>query len=66
MQKDVRYKKLKIIGGNKFTYDFSDYKTFKELFRYIYYRNISINKAERKQDEFDSVLGALSGYSPRD
>ena len=48
MQRDVDYKKLKIIGGNKFTYDFSDYKTFKELFRDISCRNMSINKAEWK------------------
>ena len=27
---------------------------------------MSINKAERKQDEFDAVLNALSEYSPRD
>ena len=33
IQKDVDYRKLKIIGGNKVTYDFSDYKTFTELFR---------------------------------
>ena len=32
----------------------------------LYYRNMSINKAERKQHEFDAVLNALSEYSPRD
>ena len=53
-------------GVNNFTYDFSDYKTFKELFRGICYRNISINKTEQKQDEFTSVLNALSKYSQRD
>ena len=36
IQKDVDYRKLKITGGNKVTYDFSDYKTFKELFRDLY------------------------------
>ena len=66
IQKDFDYKKLKIIGSNKFTYDFSDYKTFKQLFRDIYYRNMSINKAEQKQGEFDAVLNALSEHSPRD
>ena len=64
IQKYVDYKKLKTISGNKFTYDFRDYKRFKELFRDIYYRNMSINKVERKQDEFDAVLNALSKYSP--
>ena len=32
------------------------------MFRDLYYRNISIDEAERKQDEFDGVLGALSTY----
>ena len=32
----------------------------------LYYRNMSINKVERKQHEFDAVLNALSEYSPRD
>ena len=43
-------------------YDFSDYKTFKELFRNLYYRNMIIDEAERKQNEFDGVLDALSVY----
>ena len=36
MQKGVDYRKLKNTGGNKITYDFSDQKTFKELFRDLY------------------------------
>ena len=63
IQESVDYKKLKIIGGNKVTYDFSDYKTFKELFRDLYYRNMTIDETEKKQNEFDVVLGALSLYS---
>ena len=39
IQKEVDYRKLKITGGDMNTYDFSDYKTFKELFRDLYYRN---------------------------
>ena len=65
IQKDFDLKKLKISGGNKTTYDFSDYKTFKELFRDLYYRNMTINKAERKQEEFDGVIGVLSAYSTK-
>ena len=37
-----------------------------KLFRDIYYRNIPINETERKQDEFNAVLNALSRYSPTD
>ena len=32
IQKDVDYRKLIIRGGNNVTYDFSDFKTFNELF----------------------------------
>ena len=51
IQKDVDYRKLKITGCNNVTYDFSDYKTFKELFRDIYYRNISIIR--QKEDKMN-------------
>ena len=56
IQKNVDYRKLKIKGGNMKDYDFSDYKTFKELFRDLYYRNITIDEAESKQDEFNSLI----------
>ena len=60
IQKDIDYRKWKTTGGNKVTYDFSDYKTFKELFRDLYYRKITIDEAERKVDEFDTTISALS------
>ena len=47
-EKDVDYRKIKITGGNKVTYGFSDYKTFKELFRDFYYRKMAIDEAELK------------------
>ena len=65
IQKNVDYRKLKIRGGNKTDYDFSDYKTFKELFRDFYYRNITIDEAESKQEEFNVVLHLLKRYSPK-
>ena len=64
IQKNVDYRKLKIKGGNMKDYDFSDYKTFKELFRDLYYRNITIDEAESKQDIFNAVLHVLKNYSP--
>ena len=65
IQKNVDYRKLKIKGGNMKEYDFSDYKTFKELFRDLYYKNITIDEAESKQDEFNAVLYVLKKYSPK-
>ena len=60
IQKDIDHRKWKTTGGNKVTYNFSDYKTFKELFRDLYYRKITIDEAERKLDEFDTTIRALS------
>ena len=45
--------------------DFRDYMSLKEFFKSIYYRNISIENAEMKQDEFNVVLNALKTYSPK-
>ena len=66
IQKDVDYRKLKIRGGNNLDYDFSNYKIFKELFRDLYYKETTIDKMERKQDEFSAVISALKNYAPRD
>ena len=65
IQKDVDYRKLKITGDSNIMFEFTNYKTFKELFRNIYHRNMSIDEAERKQEEFEGVLGALSTYSAK-
>ena len=46
-------------------YDFSDYRTFKELFRDLYYRKFTIDEAESKQDEFNALLHVLKNYSPK-
>ena len=66
IQKNVDYRKLKIRGGNNIDYDFSDYKTFKELFRDLYYKQTTIDDVEGKQDEIAGVMGALKGYAPKD
>ena len=46
IQKDIHYRKLKIKGGNNNDYDFSDHKTFKELFRDLYYKETTIDEVE--------------------
>ena len=65
IQRDVDYRKLKIRGCNNVNYDFSDYKTFKELFRDFYYRKITIYDPGIKQDEFDRMLYHLNKYTPK-
>ena len=59
IQKDVDYRKLIIRGGNNVTYDFSNYKTFKELFRDLYYKKMTTNDAEMRQNEFNSIVVSL-------
>ena len=66
IQKDVYYRKLKIRGGSNVTYDFSDHKTFNELYRGLYYKNMTINDAEMKQNKFNSIRVALNNYFPKD
>ena len=44
IQKDVDYRKLKIRGGNNTDYDLSGYKTFKALFKNLYYKKIKIEE----------------------
>ena len=65
-QKVADYIKLNIRSGENVTYNFSDFKTFKELFRDLYYRHMSIDQTENKKDEFNGVLSALSIYLPRE
>ena len=48
IQKNVDYRKLKIIGGDKKEFDFSNYRKFKEICRDLYYRAITIDEAESK------------------
>ena len=40
-------------------------KNLKELFRDLYYRKVSINETERKQDKFDAIIGALENYTSK-
>ena len=65
IQKDVDYRKLKITGGNKTEYDFSDYKAFKGLFRDLYYKRITIDDAEGQQEEFNAIIGVLDNYTSK-
>ena len=65
IEKDVNYKKLIIRGGKNVTYNFSDFKTFNEFFRDLYYKKMTINDAEIRQNKFDSKRDALDNYPPR-
>ena len=64
-EKLINYKKFYFKGGNNLDYDFSEYRSLKELFKTIQNRNIRIKKAERIQDEFNGVHGALEKYKQK-
>ena len=63
--KDANFRKLEIKSGNNVDYDFSDYKTFKELFKGLYYKKITIDEAQGEQDEFNAIIDVLEDYTPR-
>ena len=65
LQKGVQYRKLKIRGGTKSDYDFSYYKTFKELFKELDYKKNTIEEVEGKQYEFNAIINSLENYTPR-
>ena len=49
-EKLIKYAKIDFKRDSGLKFYFSDKKSLKELFKAIYYRNLSIDKAERKQD----------------
>ena len=62
---NIDYRKLTIRGGNNVTYDFSDFKTFSELFKDLRFEKMIIDDAEMKQDEFNAKLNVLSNYNSK-
>ena len=51
IQKNADYRKLKITGGNNVMYNFSDFKTFNDLFKGLRLKKMSTDDAEMKQNE---------------
>ena len=64
-EKTIKYAKLDFRRDSDLEFYFSDCRSLKKLFKAIYYRNLSIDKAERKQDDFVSVFNTLEKYRPR-
>ena len=65
IQKDVDYRRLILIGGNRGEYNFSDYRTFKELFRDLYYKKLTIDGAKAYQIQFDTILYNLNKFNSK-
>ena len=65
-QKNIDYKRLSFKRKKILEFDFSGYNSLKELFKDIYYKKLSIEKAEGIQEEFNVVLSTLKKYKPKD
>ena len=63
--RDVDYRELTFTVVNKNTFDFSDFKTFNDLSRDLYFKKMTIDDAEKKQNEFNKTLGDLSDHTPK-
>ena len=63
-EKLINYMKRNFTVGNKVDFNFSEYRSLKELFKVIYYRIITIEKAERIQEQVNSIIDALKNYKP--
>ena len=65
IKKSIYNKKLSFKRDKYFGFDFSHYRSLKELFKGIYYRKISIDEVERIQNEHGAQLNVLENYRPR-
>ena len=64
-EKLINYRKLNFTGCNKVDYDFSEYRSLRELLEAIYNRNVTIEKAESIQEDFDALIGALKNFNQK-
>ena len=61
-EKLINYRKCNFRGGNNVDYDFSNYRSLKELFKAIYFNDLTIGEAEGIQDEISDIIYALKNY----
>ena len=64
-EKTINYKRFSFKRDKNLEFDFRDYRSLKELFKVIYYRKISIDRAEDIQKEHKILLDALEEYGPK-
>ena len=58
-------KSIGYTGGNNKDYDFTNFSSYRDLFRAIYYGEILIPAVQREQDNFDDMIKILKAYRPR-
>ena len=65
MENSVDYDKLLFTEGNKKIYGFKNFRTLGKLIKSIYNRDMAIDEAEIKQNEFAGKIDELRAYSAR-
>ena len=65
IEKNVDPDKISFIGGNKKVYSFDSSKTLERLYKDIPYKNMTIEKAELKQNEIAEKIEDLTAYPAR-
>ena len=65
IEENVNYDKLFFTGSNKKVYGFDSFKTFEKLIKDIRSNNMTIDKAEIKQNKFAEKLDELRAYPGR-
>ena len=65
IEENVGYEKLSFRGGNKKIYYFYKFETLEQLIKDLLNMNLTIDEAERKQNEFDEKFYILRFYPTR-
>ena len=65
IEKNVDPDKIPCIGGNKKFYSFDSFKTLEKLYKDIPYKNMTIDKAELKQNKIAEKIDDLRAYPAR-
>ena len=63
-EKIIDYTNLRFKRNKSLEFDFREYRSLKNMFKEIYYRKISIDKAEDTQRESKNLYDALEKYRP--
>ena len=65
IEENVDHEKISFIGSNEKVYILDSFKTFERLIKDIPYKNMTIDKAELKQNKIAEKIDDLRAYPAR-
>ena len=65
IEENVDHDKMSFIGSNEKVYSLDSFKTFERLIKDIPYKNMTIDKAELKQNKIAEKIDDLRAYPAR-